>query len=360
MAVTRKILAEIRGNISTTSGTITIKEQIAWTDLAERLGEIFGPSLSTGIVATELDPALAIYRAQSAEFESFTNNVTSTVPGASAEDGITDGGGFPVFEYAHLTIQYSSLEQQSPSDQNEADQDGDGDPVPFLTHSWSIGGDFITLDNAKMFWSSGTSAEATGIAANKIIPTIEHSINWKRVLNPPFDEIRNCLGKVNEKKMTFATGTIYPECLLFNGAEMSRDIMSDGTRAWDVTYRFSERRVDAGLIPKALSSTLGSYDGVGPQGGMSDEERDAAGVIVTAMESSSPTELSTTPGQYGGWNHFYNKNPIVVGTGASAVTTHPAGMYRLHTSLPAQYPFLFQQSLAVYKKYDLLKLFEQA
>lgn len=317
MAVTRKILANVRGNITPTTGTITIQEQIAWTDLAERLGEIFGPTLPTGIVASELDPALAIYRAQSVEFQSFTDKAVSTVNGASDEAGITAGGGFPVFEFAHLTIQYSANEQQSPASQDEADQDGDGDPVPFLTHSWGIGGDFVTMDNSKMYWSSGDSAQATGIAANKIIPTIEHSINWKRVLNPPFDELRNCLGKVNEKKMTFATGTIYPEGLLFNGAEMSRDIMSDGTRAWDVTYRFSERRVDAAYKETFFGgTTVKIYDGEGPQK------------------------------KFGGWNHFYNKD---------------AGkMMRLHATSPAADKHLYHEDHAVYKQYDLLKLFEQA
>lgn len=340
MAVTRQIQTNLSGSVTPTTGQVKISEVIDWTDVPARLAEIFGPTTGTGIVATELDPLFGLWRAQNVEFKPLRNQkMSDTVAGASAGDPI-----MPVFTEAELNITYSSIEQESPTSQDEADQDGEGDPVPFLTHSWSIGGDFITMDDTSMYWSLGASAKGTGIAANKIIPSIEHSINWKRVLNPPFGEIRNSLGKVNSKNMTFSTGLIYPECLLFNGAEMSRDIMSDGTRAWDVTYRFSERRVDA--IPRLVTIVPAS----------------GSGGLYTSYDGSGPTKYTPPPpqspevipsniqpfmgGRYGGWNHFYKKDET-------------PGMYRLHQSMIISNPHLYHEDQAIYKKYDLLKLFEQ-
>lgn len=336
MAVTRQIQTNLSGSVTPTTGQVKISEVIDWTDVPARLAEIFGPTTGTGIVATELDPLFGLWRAQNVEFKPLRNQkMSDTVAGASAGDPI-----MPVFTEAELNITYSSIEQESPTSQDEADQDGEGDPVPFLTHSWSIGGDFITMDDTSMYWSLGASAKGTGIAANKIIPSIEHSINWKRVLNPPFGEIRNSLGKVNSKNMTFSTGLIYPECLLFNGAEMSRDIMSDGTRAWDVTYRFSERRVDATLTNHQVYPITGlpvgvaynTYDGTGPK--------------AVDLSSVLPGYSENFGGKYGGWNHFYKKDAT-------------PGMYRLHQSKPAVNAHLYHEGQAIYKKYDLLKLFEQ-
>ena len=333
MPVSRDIETNISGQVTATTANVRIQETIDWGDVPARLSEIFGPTTSSGVVATELDPLFGLWRAQSVDFKPKSKKMTDTVAGASAGDPT-----MPLFEYADLTITYSTLEQESPTSQSDADQDGEGDPVPFLTHNWSIGGDFITMDDTEMFWSQGGSAKGTGIAANKIIPSIEHSINWKRVLNPPFAQIRNCMGKINSKKMTFSTGIIWPETLLFNGAEMSRDIMSDGTRAWDVTYRFSERRIDCTLNDYVITPdtgsgvTVSSYDGAGPNG-----------IDTTSLDSGIIAKLG---GRYGGWNHFYKKDS-------------PPGMFRLHQSRPANNVHLYHEDKAIYKKYDLLKLFEQ-
>lgn len=343
MAVSREILTtDISGTVTPTSGQMTLSEHINWSDVPARLQEIFAPTTGSGIFATELDPYFGLWRAQSVTFKPRTPRMDAdvTVQSESGDDVV-----LPSFDKAILDITYSSLEQQSPTSQDDADQDGEGDPVPFLTHSWSIGGDFITMDDTAMFWSSGDSAKATGIAANKIIPTIEHSINWKRVLYPPFNAIRECLGKVNSRTMTFSTGRIYPECLLFNGAELSRDIMSDGARAWDLTYRFSERRVDAVEALRML------YDAGTPGYDPNDNDYRALaydGVPVTQVYLDPPGKTVPVAGRYGGWNHFYKKD-------------NPSGMYRLHQSRPphnSSWNF-YMEANAIYKQYDLLKLFEQ-
>ena len=72
--------------------------------------------------------------------------------------------------------------------------------------------------------------------------------------------IRNLTGKVNNSLFSFSTGKIPPETLLFLGAELKRDIMSNGVRAWELTYHFSERQVDSELSCKVGGQVVENSD----------------------------------------------------------------------------------------------------
>lgn len=116
------------------------------------------------------------------------------------------------------------------------------DPQLLLSHRWSIGGEYLTVESKGLEWSDGGLVD-DDVKAGILIPTIEHQITWARVPSPPFSVIRDRLGSVNNASLTFNTGIIFPETLLFLGAELRRDILTNGALAWEVGYHFSERRV---------------------------------------------------------------------------------------------------------------------
>jgi len=189
---------------------------------------------------------------------------------------------------------------------DETEAAADGDPIPFLSHTWEGGGEFLTLPDDALLWvtsggdpSSATFTSSVGDEANAglFIPSIEHQVTWSRVPSPPFDDIRARVGKVNHANMILSTGTAAPETLLFLNPSISREVMSDGARAWSVSYKFSERRVIA--------------------------------------------EDQTDPG---GWNHFYRNN-----SGAS-------GFYRMKRTTVAN-PLTRADIKDVYDKISFAELF---
>ena len=146
-----------------------------------------------------------------------------------------------------------------------------GDPIPFLVHRWSVGGDVFQADNQGLQWDNrvlkgqtvptssppGIVWKYTDILAvacqprdlrngpRIITPHIEHEITWPRVPKPPFTAMKKLVGKVNESPISFATGIIHTECLLYNGSQVEMTALSNGDRCWNLTHRFSERQVDA-------------------------------------------------------------------------------------------------------------------
>lgn len=154
------------------------------------------------------------------------------------------------------------------------------DPAPYLIHRWSIGGQVLSLDNQGLMWddlrrkmSGGASepffnktvgttvfeecldskrrkvgaavAQTDKVNAIKLVPHIEHEITWPRVPRPAFTYLKEAVGKVNEFEMTFRTGKIPPECLLFTGARIQETVMSNGETSWELVMSFSERQVKA-------------------------------------------------------------------------------------------------------------------
>jgi len=336
MTVVRNIMSPgITGEINPTGGSFEVTERIAWADTIARILEIFPLSTSSSIGLPEVDPFFGTYRAssirmraQGAEPKQIGKNI-----------GFTAGVQIPVYDYNVFTITYSSTE----SSYGDISDPESKDPVPFLSHSWSAGGEVVTMENAEMTWSGGAKAKAHAAAsnANFIVPTIEHSITWHRVHSPPFAAIRSALGKVNKTTMDFDTGeNIWPETLLFLGAELNRDILSDGSRAWQVVYKFSERRVDTGYKNNSQVA-----DGVG--------EYIEDGVVYTAgggffTDNGLPISTLTL----GGWNHFFRQKDATNGG-------YAPGFYRLNLGNVNSSTTAYQDEYAVFKKSELLDLFTQ-
>lgn len=247
----------------------------AWSEIDTFIAELLAPSIDAGGVPLQGAP------------KSFPTNVNLRVanieiePEPTRSPGPDDSEDFETlisYQRAKWTIRYDTQRGSMPNTENEALEEGD--PVPFLSHRWSAGGEFLTLPNTGLEWADeGEVSE--DVNAGILIPTIEHQVTWERVPRPPFDNIKATLGAVNSTRGRFATGVIYIETMLFVGAELERQVMSDGVRAWKVTYRFSERVVRADSPP---------------------ESTDASDQIVTTVGGVPSAK------RIGGWNHFWRND----------------------------------------------------
>lgn len=116
------------------------------------------------------------------------------------------------------------------------DQSPENDDQTRFEHKMSIGGQFMTIPSRGWKWNDGTFAQ-DDIPLGQMIPTIEHELHWPKVLNPPLAAIRAAMGSTNSA--TFLGGP--PETVLFIGANLSRTVTAQQAKAWDVTYRMSEK-----------------------------------------------------------------------------------------------------------------------
>ena len=239
--------------------------RIAGTDLEAFIAEIFPVTLPSG--SSNIIRAGAVHP----EFNYLYARSMRVEPAEISKDDDYSATNDAIPANYKCTIQYDTTNALQADSENP--DDNTADPVTHLTHRWSTGGEFLTLPESGLKWDDGTGEPVTQeVSAGIIVPHIEHQITWPRIINPPFTAIRNTIGTVNNAALTFQTGQIAAETLLFLGAEMQREVMSDGTRAWSVGYRFSERRVTSG------------------------DENDPGG------------------GNPGGWNHFF-RSTIRVGSG---------------------------------------------
>ena len=261
-----------RGSLRDSKQVVVRTGLTAWTDLDAFAIELMPPSTGsfTPMVGAAL-PGNNLLRVVGFEFEP---NGTAAITGQAFS-------ALNVYDKARWTITYERPDYAF--DETEAAQDGD--PIPFLSHTWEGGGEFLTLPADGLLWivsagdptdASQTSSVGDDANAGLFIPSIEHQVTWSRVPSPPFDDIRARVGKVNHADFVLSTGTAAPETLLFLNPSISREVMSDGARAWSVSYKFSERRVIA--------------------------------------------EDQTDPG---GWNHFYRNDPGANGFYRMKRTTSP-------------------------------------
>lgn len=210
--------------------------RINWADFDALVAEVFPVTILSGganIVGIGAPmPERPYLRASQMTMQPETDAIQGPFDSASLQD-------FDQLNYyatARVTIQYITPKINITAP--------DGDPVPLLTHRWAIGAETLTLPNKGLFWAIDNTAVDEKLNAGILIPKIEHQISWPHVLDPPFDGIRACMGGVNDSTFSLVTGDIAAETLLFLGAELERECLSDGSRAWTVTYRFSEKRLD--------------------------------------------------------------------------------------------------------------------
>ena len=114
------------------------------------------------------------------------------------------------------------------------------DAGTLLTHTTDVGGDFMTLPSSGLRWESETKAiQEEDLQAGKIMPTIEHAMSWDEVAVVPYGAIRASIGCVNNSAFFGAPA----ETLLFCGASISREVMTDGAQKFKIDYKFTERPI---------------------------------------------------------------------------------------------------------------------
>jgi len=209
---------------------------VEWQNLDELVGEIFPPTVpgeeDLGQGAGAPFPGRPHLRAESLRIQPFGDRIIGP-------DTTQDFSTSPSYERAVLTVRYATPK----SAQSEEESNDEGDPVPFLRHRWSVGGEFLSLPSPGLEWASMSGVVPEDVNAGIFVPTIEHEVTMPHVTQPPFIAIRDRIGTVNAAAVQFSTGAIDPETLLFLGAELEREVMTNGDRAWRIAYRFSERRV---------------------------------------------------------------------------------------------------------------------
>lgn len=230
--------------------------KIPWSSVPDLLEELF----PFGSIVSAAHPSYPIMRARSLSVVPFSGD--NEIPTSPVSSDLTLSS-VNEYAYAKATINYDYTPTSGEGDPQ--DPEPNPDPVTLLSHRWSIGGEYLKVPPTGFEWCDEGIVDPEQINVGILIPTIEHQISWPRVQYPPFSTIRSTIGKCNTTAISFATGVILPETLLFLGADLQRDILSTGALAWQVTYRFSERRVkaaDDGCSPAGVTgdTTAGGWN----------------------------------------------------------------------------------------------------
>lgn len=344
--------SSMTGDITPNQSRALIAGWVPWDDLPAFAASIFPPSqIISGVLYQFLGQAYPGWPNLRATRMTFAPcNVGDQIDlRAPATFPVMDYTGtsikLPIFNHARVEITYENVQNQPTNND---------DPVPYLMHRWSLGGQTYTFGRGGAIWdrllfkdedvpvteSDPAYRNWIGVPvdsdyqAHFTVALIEHEITWPRVIRPPFTAIRDCYNKVNDDTVTFVTGSIPTECLLFLGGNIQTQILSDGSYAMELIYRFSERR-------------------------------------VFAMDQEAP----------GGWNHFpYQGGVHTLGRapyGSDAEDDEcifsPSGFYRLekqvadpYTTDICQFYFIdnaddfttgYQDATAIYPKADFSALF---
>ena len=116
-----------------------------------------------------------------------------------------------------------------------------------LTYRMDFGGEYIKTPSYALRWQSDASMPVTPDPAPTLrIPITEHHVTWRRVMNPPWDTIRYCVGAVNAGPFLGAPA----ETVLFDGAKADRqftglDDLQQPQFGWQITYVFREKSIKA-------------------------------------------------------------------------------------------------------------------
>lgn len=216
---------------------ITLMGMTSWSDVDTFISFLMPVGTSIGGQFGVKLNANPLFRVFDYNVEGFGGMTTPTANGLNA------------YQLAKWTIKC-----HVPTGQNlDLTQPYNNDPVPWLEHEWDEGIQKFTLPRQSLQWASDSKPVISNITGAINIPTIEHSITWPKLQNPPFAAIRLCSGCINTAALTLATGVIAIGQGLFLGAKCRSELMSDGTLVRTLTYKFSERPL---IVPGSGSSSV--------------------------------------------------------------------------------------------------------
>jgi len=146
-------------------------------------------------------------------------------------------------KYALVTVDYELIDQRrSRKDLPKVEDD------TFLTYRMDFGAEYEDLSGQVMYWASDASLPVPPDAVPALrVPITEHHVTWHRVINPPWQAIRECVGTVNAAPFLGAA----PETVLLDGVTADKqfvglDELSQPQFGWRICYVFREKAIKSG------------------------------------------------------------------------------------------------------------------
>lgn len=134
-----------------------------------------------------------------------------------------------------------TIEYATGQDQDEVDP---ADPTTFLEHTVTAGGEFLIIPPSNTNWGENgeTENKSHQVPITKILPTLEHTLRWSYVRNPPWTTIRNQLGTLNNATLGIFNDAP-AETVMFMSIQAEQRYTTTGVKPWSIDYKFSERNI---------------------------------------------------------------------------------------------------------------------
>lgn len=205
----------------------------AWDDRELVVEQLLGDGYEYGGRSRAQYPDKPDVVAMRARCEPFSDDVAPQVLNELTE-GLNRYRGF-----AKVTVSYELL---VPSDRKDLPTI---EPGTFLTYRQQPGGETMVLPGHALSWAGAAGVPVPPEAVPALrVPLVEHHFTWHRVVSPPWEAIRNCMGTVNDAAfLRAAAGTV-----LFAGPTAERefiriDDLANPTLGWRIGYLFREKAV---------------------------------------------------------------------------------------------------------------------
>jgi len=146
-------------------------------------------------------------------------------------------------QYAEVTVDYELLDAgRSRRDLPEPE------PHTFLTYRMDSWGQYLALAQQSYTWESQPAQAVPADAFPSIrIPYPQHRVQWHRVLDPPWEAIRQAIGCVNTEEFLGAPAeTLLLEGLTADHEFIALDAFDEPAYAWRLQYVFREKAIKYG------------------------------------------------------------------------------------------------------------------
>lgn len=218
MAVFFDELTGISPRLSASAGEVTATRVglIAWSDMDALYRELF-PAPVNGIAQMPATfPGRPLLYAERVEF------------GPLWDGDVPTSDGPPLaYDLCRATIEYRTTPYEQQGSQ-------------LITRRVTVGGQYMTLPNYGFRFADTGQVVICDAIVSKFIGTIDHEITVHRTPTIPWPYIRALAGRVNSSLWIGAAA----ETVLFMGVDIQQVIYSDGSRPYQITYKFQERNID--------------------------------------------------------------------------------------------------------------------
>jgi hypothetical protein len=207
---------------------------IAWDDRDAFATEVLGAALEHGGRTWANYPGKSSVFAVQLRYEPFDPDAPDAQDLPELAEGLNRYAG----SFAKATVDYRTVNLR------DRDDGPENEVGTHLTYRMSFASMEATITPRGWSWADNLTPVPDDMELVKVIPVTEHRLTWHQVLNPPWDAIRQCQGKVNAAELLGCpAGT-----LLFEGAEANK-LFRSGFDAgasefcWQIDYLFREKAV---------------------------------------------------------------------------------------------------------------------